>query len=120
MEPSATASTTPTPPIASATPRHSACGCFIETLARFRADLTLIAEFDQITGEDDYHPLGSVPVRWLETRLIGSGHARGRYADVGTSEWIALLRSRRARAPAWSWEFQSWMRRPCIGPRHGG
>ncbi|MCC6862998.1 MAG: hypothetical protein IT158_30770 [Bryobacterales bacterium] len=36
--------------------------------------------------------------RKLETRLIGSGHADGRYADIGASEWIALLRNRRVRA----------------------
>jgi hypothetical protein len=72
--------------------------CFLETLARFRADLSLIAELDQIAGDDDYYPLGSVPVQWLETRLIGSGRPDGRYADIGTSEWIALLRNRLARA----------------------
>ena len=72
--------------------------CFLETLGRFRADLTLVAELDEITGEDDYYPLGCVPVWWLETRLIGSGRAHGRYADIGASEWIALLRSRLARA----------------------
>ena len=70
--------------------------CFLETLARFRADLSLIA--DLISVEDDYYPLGSVPVQWLGTRLIGSGRAGGRYADIGASEWIALLRNRLARA----------------------
>jgi hypothetical protein len=72
--------------------------CFLETLARFRPDLTLIAELGQIAGEDDYYPLGGVPVEWFGTRLIGSGHTDGRYADVGTSEWIALLRNQLARA----------------------
>ena len=32
--------------------------CFIETLARFRPDLSLIAELQEIAGEDDYVPLG--------------------------------------------------------------
>ena len=35
--------------------------CFIETLARFRPDLSLLAELDGIAGEDDYVPLGHVP-----------------------------------------------------------
>jgi hypothetical protein len=32
--------------------------CFVETLARFRPDLSLIAELQAIAGEDDYVPLG--------------------------------------------------------------
>ena len=36
--------------------------CFIETLARFRPDLSLIAELQEIAGEDDYVPLGTVPI----------------------------------------------------------
>jgi hypothetical protein len=35
--------------------------CFVETLARFRPDLSLIAELHAIAGEDDYVPLGTVP-----------------------------------------------------------
>src|SRR5580698_5051711 len=35
--------------------------CFVETLARFRPDLSLIAELQEIAGEDDYVPLGTVP-----------------------------------------------------------
>ena len=35
--------------------------CFIETLARFRPDLSLLAELEGIAGEDDYLPLGHVP-----------------------------------------------------------
>ncbi len=33
-------------------------GCFVETLARFRIDPTLLAELAQIEGADDYFPLG--------------------------------------------------------------
>ena len=32
-------------------------GCFVETLARFRVDPTLLAELAQIEGADDYGPL---------------------------------------------------------------
>ena len=73
-------------------------GCFLETLARFRPDLTLLAELAGIAGEDDFLPLGAVPLVWLESRRIGSAHAEGRYADIGASDWIALLRGCLARA----------------------
>jgi hypothetical protein len=36
--------------------------CFLKTLARFQASLTMIAELDRIASGDDYYPLGSVPV----------------------------------------------------------
>jgi hypothetical protein len=34
--------------------------CFVETLARFRPDLTLRAELTEIQGEDDFVPVGEV------------------------------------------------------------
>ena len=67
-------------------------GCFLETLARFRPDLTLLAEFAAIEGPDDFTPLGTVPASWLAARLIGTAEAQGQYADVYATEWIALLR----------------------------
>jgi hypothetical protein len=67
-------------------------GCFLETLARFRPDLTLLAEFAQIEGDDDFTPLATVPATWLPTRLIGSAQADGQFADVYAPEWIAYLR----------------------------
>jgi hypothetical protein len=67
-------------------------GCFLETLARFRPDLTLLAELAEIEGEDDFTPLATVPVSWPRTRLIGTAHADGQYADVYAPEWIAYLR----------------------------
>ena len=73
-------------------------GCFLETLARFRPDLTLLAELGEIAGEDDFLPLGTVPLVWLEKRRLGSAEVRGRYADIAASDWIALLRGRLARA----------------------
>lgn len=41
-------------------------GAFVETLARFRPDLEVLAEFEQIEGEDEPPP--GVPRTWLETR----------------------------------------------------
>jgi hypothetical protein len=67
-------------------------GCFLETLARFRPDLTLLAEFAEIEGDDDFTPLATVPASWLIARLIGTAQADGQYADIYAPEWIALLR----------------------------
>lgn len=39
--------------------------CFVETLARFRPDLALIAELQAIAGEDAY-----VPLRYRAKRLV--------------------------------------------------
>jgi RES domain len=70
--------------------------CFLETLARYRADLSLLAELNEIEGANDFFPLGAVPREWSEGRLLGSAHAEGNYADVYAAEWIAFLRHRLA------------------------
>jgi len=67
-------------------------GCFLETLARFRVDPKLLAELGQIEGEDDYCPLGEVPVEWAEKRIMGLATTESEYADVCSSEWISHLR----------------------------
>jgi hypothetical protein len=67
-------------------------GCFLETLARFRPDLTLLAEFAEIEGDDDFTPLGTVPAGWLAGRLIGTAQTQGEYADIYAPGWISLLR----------------------------
>jgi len=68
--------------------------CYIETLARFRPDLTLIDELRQIEGDDDFFPAGHVPREWATKRLIGTATITGDYAAVCESEWIAFLRRR--------------------------
>jgi len=70
--------------------------CYLETLARFRADLSLMQELNEIEGENDFFPLGTVPREWCEERLLGSAHAEGNYADIYGAEWIAHLRQRLA------------------------
>jgi len=70
--------------------------CFLETLARYRPDLTLLAELNQIQGENDFFPLGCVPREWCDERLLGSASVDGNYADIYAAEWIALLRHRLA------------------------
>jgi hypothetical protein len=72
-------------------------GCFLETLACFRKDLKLIEELRKIVGDDDYTPVGIVPREWLESRIIGSAIARGRYADLCASVSVGQLRTVLAR-----------------------
>jgi RES domain len=66
--------------------------CFVETLARFRPDLTLLAELEEIAGENDYVPLGQVPREWCDTRLLGTCAAQGIYADIYATRWVGHLR----------------------------
>jgi hypothetical protein len=66
--------------------------CFLETLARFRPDLSLIAELREIEGEDDFLPIGIVPREWCDDRLLGTASASGEYADLYASAWVGLLR----------------------------
>ncbi len=72
-------------------------GCFLETLGRFRVDPKLLAELAEIEGEDDYCPLGEVPLEWVEKRMMGVATASGEYADVCSSEWVSRLRIALAR-----------------------
>jgi hypothetical protein len=70
--------------------------CFVETLARFRPDLALMAELREIDGEDDYVPVGQVPREWCDQRLLGTASAGGNYADIYAAEWISTLRRKLA------------------------
>lgn len=70
--------------------------CFIETLARYRPDLTLLAELEAIEGNNDFFPLGTVPLEWCANRLLGTASAEGQYADICGGEWITHLRRRLA------------------------
>src|SRR6185295_13858447 len=62
--------------------------CFLETLARYRPDLTLLAELQEIEGEDDFVRAGVVPYEWFAVRVMGSAEAHGQFADIGASDWI--------------------------------
>ncbi|MGH9615242.1 MAG: RES domain-containing protein [Acidobacteriaceae bacterium] len=66
--------------------------CFVETLARLRPDLTLLAELKEIDGTDDYFPIGVALHDWLKARIVGKASATGRYADIYSSGWVAYLR----------------------------
>ena len=65
-------------------------GAFLETLARFRPDLEVLAELDRIEGDDEPPP--AVPRSWLDKRLIGDARVEGRFVDVGDTTSLATLR----------------------------
>src|SRR5205809_7066660 len=56
-------------------------GTFLETLARFRPDLEVLAELDLIEGEDEPRP--AVPRSWLDNRRLGEATVAGRFVDAG-------------------------------------
>jgi len=69
-------------------------GCFIETLARFRVDVSFIADLALMeNGEDDFTTFGTVPRAWLKGRCIGSANVEGECADIYALEWVSHLRS---------------------------
>jgi hypothetical protein len=73
-------------------------GAFIETLARYRTDPTIVAEYAQIVvddpDQDDFPTIapGVVPRDWFDTRLLGTARHEGAFADVGHSTSLAQLR----------------------------
>jgi hypothetical protein len=77
-------------------------GAFLETLARFRVDLQLVAELGAIAGDEDDDafptlPSGTVPSDWLVTRCIGTASASSlAFVDVAHSSSLAHLRERLA------------------------
>lgn len=74
-------------------------GAFIETLAGFRVDVELLAAYEEITeapedaaGFPTILP-GVVPAAWRSTRVIGEAKHDGAFADLGTSNSLAHLRT---------------------------
>jgi hypothetical protein len=67
-------------------------GAFVETLARFRADLAVVAELHTIVGPDEILRSGVVPKRWLDGRRIGTASPEGRFVDIGDARSLATLR----------------------------
>jgi hypothetical protein len=65
--------------------------CFIETLARFRPDLSLLSELEG-AGADDNVPFGHVPAEWSEARRLGTCTAQGSDADIYSAYWVNRLR----------------------------
>jgi hypothetical protein len=67
-------------------------GAFIETLARFRPDLSVVAGLNAIEGDNDAPPPGVVPLRWLQGRRIGEATVSGSFVDIGDAGSLATLR----------------------------
>jgi RES domain len=67
--------------------------CFVETLARFRPDLSLLAELGEIVGTDDFLPLGTLPRDWLAARMMGTANIDGIFADIYAVTWVSHLRN---------------------------
>ncbi|MGH7756283.1 MAG: RES family NAD+ phosphorylase [Vulcanimicrobiaceae bacterium] len=68
-------------------------GCFLETLARFRVDVALQTALAEISGLDDYVPLGVVPSEWPRGRSLGTAEAAGVFAAIGSAQSLATLRA---------------------------
>jgi hypothetical protein len=69
-------------------------GCFIETLARFRVDVSFIADLALMeNGEDDFTALGTVRRAWFKGRCIGTANVGGEYADIYALGWVSHLRT---------------------------
>lgn len=72
-------------------------GAFVETLARFRPDVAVVAEIEAIAGDEGdapTMPAGLVPAEWLGNRCIGVARVgdAALFADVAHSDSIAHLR----------------------------
>jgi hypothetical protein len=69
-------------------------GCFIETLARFRVDVSFVADLALMEhGEDDFTALGTVRRAWIKGRCIGTAKVEGEYADIYALGWVSHLRT---------------------------
>lgn len=72
---------------------------FAETLARYRVDIHVAAELNEIVsdGKDSEYPqllpVGVVPREWLETRLMGTARHDGAFVDLGHGDSLAHLRT---------------------------
>jgi hypothetical protein len=68
-------------------------GCFIETLARFRVDVSFVADLALLeNGEEDFTAFGTVRRAWLKGRCIGSANVDGEYAVIYALGWVSHLR----------------------------
>ena len=67
--------------------------CFIEKLERFRPDLSLIAELQEIAGEDDYVPLGTgLSLQRKATPRSGSQETEGSPTGRVSRRRLRILR----------------------------
>ena len=72
-------------------------GALLETLARFRPDLEVVAGLREIEGEDDaLAAAGTVPREWFERRLMGVAELSGQYAEIGAATSLTTIRTQLA------------------------
>ena len=71
-------------------------GALLETLARFRPDLEVVAGLREIEGEDDALAAGTVPREWFERRLMGVAELSGQYAEIGAATSLTTIRTQLA------------------------
>lgn len=82
----------------------SPLACYLEVLARFRADPRMEVEMAEVVSndaEDDHYPTapaGHMPRSWCKPRLLASGRLTGVFALPGHQQSLATLR--RAFLPA--------------------
>jgi len=88
---SATASTIRVDTIASYEHSRSAWPAFSETLVRFRPDLSLLAELDEIEGDGDLLPMRTLPRESLTGRMVGKAVLNGIFADIYAAAWAGHL-----------------------------
>ena len=75
-------------------------GAFVETLARFRPDLSVVAGLSEIAGDGDSPPPGVVPSRWRAGCRMGEAELAGRFVDVGDAQDACNAAARRGAAAA--------------------
>lgn len=73
-------------------------GCFIESLARFRPDLDLLARLAAVTGTTAPLPVPVVPADWYTRRRVGTLRLLPgqRWLDLRAAETLQALRSEMA------------------------
>src|SRR5438128_11135991 len=79
--PSVTGTTIPRRATASSTRRRSGSAPSSRPSLAFRLDLEVLAELEQIEGDDEPPP--AVPRAWLNKRILGEATAERRFVDVG-------------------------------------
>jgi hypothetical protein len=71
-------------------------GALIETLARFRVDLSVIAGMREIEGPEAAASWGVLPRQWLAGRIVGEAIVDAAFVDVGAAESLGTIRTQLA------------------------
>ena len=65
---------------------------FLEILSRYRPDPAVIADLQEIAGDDDSSQPGCVPRTLFNNRRLGEATVSGTFADIGSAHSLAHLR----------------------------